>query len=189
MNKVPKQHQRLDQYVSRLDRGRAYWVEALWIVIQSLLFSSFLPGSRWRVLLLRLFGAQVGREVVIKPGVRIKFPWRLAVGDHSWIGEAVWIDNLAQVSIGAHCCISQGAYLCTGGHDWRNSEFSLVTQPIQIEDGVWVAARAMVAPGVHIGAGAVLGLGSVATGNLDAGWVYLGVPAQPVKQREIKTSL
>jgi len=189
VSEYSKQYQRLDQYISRLDRGRAYWVEALWIVIQSLLFSSFLPGSRWRVLLLRLFGARVGRGLVIKPGVRIKFPWRLSVGDHSWIGEDVWIDNLAQVSIGAHCCISQGAYLCTGSHDWRDPVFSLISQPIQIEDEVWVAAQATVAPGVHIGAGAVLGLGSVATSNLDEGWIYLGVPAQPVKQREIKNSL
>ncbi len=176
MNNVPRQYARLDQYVSSLDRGRAYWVEALWIVIQSVLFSLFLPGSRWRVLLLRLFGAQIGCVVVIKPGVRVKFPWRLAVGDYSWIGEDVWIDNLAQVNIGAHCCISQGAFLCTGSHDWRDPTFSLITQPIQIEDGAWVAAQAIVAPGVNIGMGAVLGLGSVATSNLEGGWIYLGCP-------------
>ena len=186
MNDVSKQHHRLDQYVPCLDRGRAYWVEVLWIIFQSLSFSSFLPGSRWRILLLRLFGARIGSGVVIKPGVRVKFPWRLTVGDYSWIGEHVWIDNLAQVSIGAHCCISQGAYLCTGSHDWRDPVFSLITQPIQIEDGAWIAAQAIVAPGVNIGMGAVLGLGSVATSNLDAGWIYLGVPAQPVKRREIR---
>lgn len=187
MNDISIQHARLDQYVARLDRGRPYWVEALWNVIQSILFSSFMPGSCWRVLLLQLFGARLGRGVVIKPGVRVKFPWRLAVGDYSWIGEDVWIDNLAQVNIGAHCCISQGAFLCTGSHDWSEPAFLLITQPIQIEDGVWVAAKAIVAPGVIIGTGAVLGLGSVATNNLEQGWIYQGVPAQPVKRREFRS--
>lgn len=189
MSDVPERRVRLDQYVPHFDRGRASWVEALWILVQVVSFSSFLPGSLWRIALLRLFGGKIGRGVVIKPGVKVKFPWRLAVGDHSWIGEDVWIDNLAPVDIGAHCCISQGAYLCTGSHDWRDPGFSLMTQPIQIADSAWVAAQAIVAPGVKIGTGAVLGLGSVATSDLDADWIYLGVPAQPVKRRDAKTHL
>jgi hypothetical protein len=89
----------------------------------------------------------VGTGVVIKPHVRVKFPWKLYIGDHSWIGESVWIDNLAQVTIGSNCCISQGAYLCTGSHRWDRDTFDLVTKPIVIEDQCWVGAMARVAPG------------------------------------------
>ena len=181
----PNEFVRLDKYASFHNRGRAYWIEALWIVIQALTFSSFVPGSHWRVILLRIFGAHIGGGVVIKPRVRVKFPWRLEVGNHSWIGENVWIDNLAQVTIGMHCCVSQGAYLCTGSHNWSDIEFSLITRPIQIQDGAWIAARAVVAPGVTVGIGAVLGLGSVATGNLDAGWIYHGLPAVALRRREL----
>src|SRR5262249_42902381 len=99
-----------------LDRGRAPWVEALWLIVSTLLVDSSVPGSRHRVFLLRMFGASIGRRVAFKPRVRIKFPWRLEIGDDTWIGESVWIDNLAKVEIGSHCCISQGAYICTGSH-------------------------------------------------------------------------
>ena len=97
--------------------------------------SSSIPGSAHRCFLLRAFGAKIGRGVNIKPRVKVKFPWRLIVGNHSWIGEAVWIDNLAEVEIGANCCVSQGAYLCTGSHDWNSRKFTLITKPIRVEDG------------------------------------------------------
>ena len=87
------------------DRGRSRLIESCWRVVEGLLFNSWLPGSGWRVQLLRLFGASIGSGVVIKPHVRIKFPWKLSIGDYSWIGEEVWIDNLAEVSIGSNCCI------------------------------------------------------------------------------------
>ena len=87
-------------------RGASPLTEALWLFLQWLLVSSWVPGSAHRRAILRLFGARIGRRVVIKPGVRVKFPWRLAIGDHSWIGEDVWIDNLVQVAIGSNCCIS-----------------------------------------------------------------------------------
>jgi putative colanic acid biosynthesis acetyltransferase WcaF len=164
-------------------RGRSRLVEAAWLVMQALFVSSWLPGSAHRRLLLKLFGAKIGRGVILKPGVKVKFPWRLAVGDHSWIGEDVWIDNLAQVTIGADCCLSQGVYLCTGSHDWSKASFDLVASPITIEDGAWVAAKATIAPGVKIGEGAVLGLGGVATGNLQPWTIYLGAPAQALRTR------
>ena len=110
-----------------------------------------------------------GRGVVVKPGARIKFPWRLSIGDHSWIGEDAWIDNLAPVAIGADCCLSQGAYLCTGSHDWSRPSFDLLTKPIVVHDGAWIAARAVVGPGVTVGEGAVLCLGSTATRDLTPG--------------------
>lgn len=166
-------------------RGRSALTELVWIVVQALFVSSFIPGSWHRVMLLSVFGARIGDRVVIKPGVRVKFPWRLSVGDHSWIGEGAWIDNLAPVSIGKDCCVSQDAYLCTGSHDWSAPGFDLITAPITLEPGAWVAARATVGPGVTMGRGSVLGLGSVATRDLEPWTVYAGVPATAIKQRAI----
>lgn len=165
--------------VGDFDRGRPAWVEALWLLAQALFVRSWLPGSAHRRLLLRLFGAQIGQDVQIKPGVRVKFPWRLAIGDHSWIGEDVWIDNLAEVVIGAHCCLSQGAYLCTGSHDKQSDTFDLITDSIHIADRAWLAAHSRVAPGVQIGTGAVLAMGSIANKDLEPWTVNAGIPAVP----------
>jgi len=165
------------------DRGRPRLVEAAWRIVEGLLLNSWLPGSTWRVWLLRRFGANVGQGVVIKPHVRVKFPWRLRIGNHCWIGEGVWIDNLAEVSIGSNCCISQGAYLCTGSHRWDKETFDLETRPIVIEDHCWVGAMARVGPGLTIGEGVVLMMGSTATSSLAPGWVYGGNPALALKLR------
>jgi len=113
----------------------------------------------------------------------VKFPWRLRIGDHSWIGEDVWIDNLAPVTIGSHCCISQGVYICTGNHDWNRESFDLITLPVTIHDQAWLAAKSVVSPGVVIGEGAILSLGSVATSDLKEWRVYQGVPAVSVRSR------
>jgi putative colanic acid biosynthesis acetyltransferase WcaF len=169
-------------------RGQPALVEVLWLVVQALLVRSFVPGSAHRRLLLRLFGARIGRRVTIKPGVRVKLPWRLTVADDVWIGEDVWIDNLAEVEIGPDVCISQGAYLCTGSHDWSVPTFDLITRPIRIERGAWIAARATVAPGITVGWGAVLALGSTATADLKPRTIYAGTPAQPVKARVPRTA-
>jgi putative colanic acid biosynthesis acetyltransferase WcaF len=164
---------RLDQFDnSSFERGRGKVVEALWLLASEALVRSWLPGSGFRVRILRLFGAQIGPGVVIKPHVRIKFPWRLSIGANSWIGEEVWIDNLAQVNIGSNCCISQGAYLCTGSHNWSLPTFDLITKSITVGDGAWICARSSVAPGVHVGAGAVLGFGATATRDLEPGQCY-----------------
>jgi putative colanic acid biosynthesis acetyltransferase WcaF len=169
------------------DRGRSRLVEAFWRIVEGLFFNSWLPGPGWRVWLLRAFGAQAGKGIVIKPHVRVKFPWKLRIGDHSWIGESVWIDNLAEVSIGSNCCISQGVYLCTGSHRWDKETFDLETKPIVIENQCWVGAMARIAPGVRMGEGAVLMMGGVATSNLDAWQIFNGAPAAGVKKREIET--
>jgi len=136
--------------------------------------------------LLGAFGATVGKGVQIKPGVRVKFPWRLEIGDHSWIGEDVWIDNLAPVTIASNCCISQRVYLCTGSHDWSRPTFDLIVRPIHIKQAAWIAACSTVGPGVTVGEGAVLALGSVATHDLEPWTIYTGIPAKPVRKREIK---
>ena len=181
---------RLDAYHNRsFSRGKPAWLEALWIFAQWAFLRSQIPGSPQRRLILRMFGARIGRGVTIKPGVRVKFPWRLTIGDHSWIGEDVWIDNLAAVAIGSHCCISQGAYLCSGNHDWAAVAFDLRAEPIRICDSVWIGARSVVAPGVTIGEGSILALGSIATRTTPAWTINSGNPAKPVRSRRQSSSM
>jgi len=151
-------------------------VEASWLVLEGMLFSTWLPGSGWRRTLLRMFGARIGAGVVIKSRVRVKFPWRLTVGEHAWIGESCWIDNLAPVEIGSHSCLSQGVYLCTGNHDWNDPAFALRCAPIRIGAGAWIGAMSRVGPGVVVGEGAVITLASVVQCDVGAG-VILGGPA------------
>lgn len=175
---------RLDRFSSAgFDRGAPRWKEALWIIAGGLLFSSWLPGSAWRRSLLAAFGARIGRGVVLKPGLRVKFPWRLSIGDHAWIGEDVWIDNLAEVTIGAHACLSQGAYLCTGSHDWGKEAFDLITRAITIGDHAWLGARASLAPGSVLGEGAVLAMAGFGHGHLEAWMIHAGNPATPQRPR------
>lgn len=176
---------RLDRY-QRGDYkpGAPLAMQLLWFFVGDFLVrSQLIAFSDFKVWILRLFGAEIGKFVRMKPGVKVKFPWRLKVGDYSWIGEDVWIDNLASVEIGAHCCISQGAYFCTGNHNWVSEGFDLITQAITISDHAWIAAKSVVGPGVKIGEGSVLSLGSVTTSNLDAWFVYQGNPAQKIGPR------
>jgi putative colanic acid biosynthesis acetyltransferase WcaF len=150
--------------------GRSRLVQVLWYLCSAAVFQSpWFPCSALKVWLLRLFGASVGRGVVIKPCVRIKFPWRLQVGDFVWIGESVWIDNLAVVTLGSNVCLSQGVYLCTGSHDYRSPTFDLITREIQISDRVWVCAMAVVLPGTQIGSDCLLAAHSTVTGVVPSG--------------------
>lgn len=127
--------------------GRSRLAQALWFFAgMPLVRSALLPWSGVRVFLLRAFGARIARDVVIKPGVRVKYPWLLSAGDHTWIGEDVWIDNLAPVTLGRDVCISQAAYLCTGNHDWSDPAFGLIVRPITVHDGAWIGARAVISP-------------------------------------------
>jgi putative colanic acid biosynthesis acetyltransferase WcaF len=134
---------------------------------------------------LRAFGASIGRNVTIKPQVKITFPWKLMVGDNVWLGEECWLLNLERVVIGSNVCISQRAFLCTGSHDYKQTTFDLITRPIKLEDGVWIGAACWVGPGVTMEYHSVLTAGSVATKNLIAYGIYRGNPAVLVKQRII----
>jgi putative colanic acid biosynthesis acetyltransferase WcaF len=177
---------RLDQYDSAsFDRGKPKWFEALWLLVDCAFVRSSIPGTSHRRWILTLFGARIGNGVVIKPGVRVKFPWRLTIGAHSWIGEDAWIDNLSDVAIGSHCCISQGAYLCTGNHDWSSPRFDLKPGPITIEDNAWIAAKAVLGPNSTVGQGAVLTIGSVAVGHLKPWTIYNGNQAVAVGSRSV----
>ena len=134
---------------------------------------------------LRVFGAQLGVGVVIKPNVKIKYPWQLKVGNHCWIGEQVWIDNLDLVTLEDHVCISQGAMLQCGNHNYQKVAFDLITAPITLKQGSWVGARCCVGPGVTIGSHVVLTMGSVATKDIEAYGIYRGHPAVWVKERNM----
>lgn len=165
-------------------RGAPLWKELAWYFISAMFFRHPLTlSSGIKVWWLRRFGARLGKGVLIKPSVQIKFPWKLQVGDYSWIGEHVWIDNLEQVSIGSNVCISQGALLLTGNHDYSKPTFDLITKPIVLEDGVWIGAKAVVGPGVRAHTHAVLSLGSIASKDLEAYGVYRGNPAELVRAR------
>lgn len=143
------------------------------------------PISSVKVRLLRCFGAKIGKGVVIKPSVNIKYPWNLSIGDYTWIGENVWIDNLVQVTIGSNVCVSQGAMLLCGNHNYKKSTFDLMVGKIVLEDGCWVGAQSVVCPGVTLHSHAVLGVASVANKNLDAYTIYQGNPAYMVRKRII----
>lgn len=160
--------------------------QILWYLVNALFFLNPLnPVSSLKVWLLRLFGASIGKGVVIKPAVNIKYPWHLEIGDHCWIGERVWIDCLVKVSIGANVSISQGAMLLTGNHDYRSPNFDLIVKEIVIMEGVWIGAQSIVCPGVSCGSHAVLAVGSVATKDLEEYKVYQGNPAVSVRDRVI----
>lgn len=156
---------------------------ALWYIVHELFISSGHPVSAVRIALLRMFGARIGNGVVIKPRVRVKYPWKLKVGDHTWVGEDVWIDNLGEVKIGANCCLSQGAMLLCGNHDYKRSTFDLLVGDITLEDGAWIGAKAVVCPGVICHSHSILSVGSVASAPLEAYGIYRGNPAIKVKER------
>jgi putative colanic acid biosynthesis acetyltransferase WcaF len=137
------------------------------------------------VFLLRLFGANIGKGVVIKQSVNIKYPWLLSIGDYTWVGERVWIDNLALVTIGKNCCLSQGAMLLCGNHNYKKETFDLITGAIKIEDGAWVGALSIVCPGVTLKTHSILSVSSVATETLEAYTMYKGNPAQKIRERVI----
>ena len=164
---------------SRLKRGIWYFFNVVFFK------SSCLPFSGLKVFLLRLFGAKAGKGVIIKPNVNIKYPWFLEMGDHVWIGENVWLDNLGKISIGNNSCISQGALLISGNHDYTAAHFDLMVKEIVLEEGVWIGAKAIVAGGSICRSHAVLTAGSVCSSELEAYGIYAGNPAQKIKQRLI----
>jgi putative colanic acid biosynthesis acetyltransferase WcaF len=167
--------------------GKSLVICLLWYFANVLFFRSSLnPFNCLKVLLLRLFGAKIGKGVNIKPAVNIKYPWRLSIGNYSWIGENVWIDNLDIVSIGDNCCISQGAMLLCGNHNYKKTTFDLITGKIVLEDGAWIGAQSIVCPDVTCKTHSILAVNSVATNDLDAYTIYQGNPAKAIRKRIIE---
>jgi putative colanic acid biosynthesis acetyltransferase WcaF len=159
-------------------RGRSKMIELLWLGCQFVFFGdTILPLYGLKRFILRIFGARLGSGVIIKPRVRVKFPWRLQLGDHVWIGEGVQILNLAPVNIASNSCISQNAFLCTGSHNFHSQNFPLVVKPINVGRSSWIAANTFIGPGVDIGDGCIVGAGCVLMKSLPSHHSSYGNPS------------
>ena len=159
----------------------------LWFFVNaSVMQNRMNPFSRVRVFFLKIFGAKVGVGLVIKPNVNIKYPWKLEIGNNVWIGEQVWIDNLGEVKIGNNVCLSQGAMLLCGNHNYKKVEFDLVVREINLEEGVWIGAHSVVCPGVSCKSHSILAVNSVAVQTLEPYTIYQGNPAKELRKREFK---
>jgi putative colanic acid biosynthesis acetyltransferase WcaF len=174
---------------SDFDRGAPRWKEAIWTFVRFLFFQNAFPWpSPLRCALLRVFGAKIGRGVVIRANVNVSFPWRLTIGDHVWIGEDVGILTLATVTIESNVCISQRAYLCTGSHDFRREDFKLQVAPIIVREGSWIAAACFIAPGIEIGSRAIVSAGSVVFASVAPKTCVRGNPATVVSEMRRKAA-
>ncbi|MBM6962146.1 colanic acid biosynthesis acetyltransferase WcaF [Bacteroides caecigallinarum] len=168
------------------DKGAGTCKMILWYFINALFVrASWNPFMDIKIFLLRVFGAKIGKGLVIKNNVCIKFPWKLTIGNDVWLGEKCWIDNLDYVTIGNDVCISQGALLLTGNHDYTLSTFDYRNAPIVIEDGAWIGAKTVVCPGVTAKCHSILTVGSVATKDMEEYGIYQGNPARIVRKRNI----
>lgn len=180
-------YQRLDTFILPVNfRGRSSFGVQLWWLVQSTLFAwspQFLYG--WRRFLLGLFGARIGRNVLIRPTVRVTYPWKIYIGDYSWIGDDVVLYSLGEIIIGRHTVISQKSYICTGSHDYTSPSFNIYSEPVQIGNEVWIATDVFVAPGVRVGDGSVVGARSSVLHDLPPGKICYGNPAEPIKDRAV----
>lgn len=169
--------------------GRSRLWRAMWLFLGLPLFRcSLLPFSGLRVRLLRVFGARVGERVVIHSEVVVKYPWHLVIGNDCWIGERSWFDSLTTIHLGDNVCVSQGAYLCTGNHDWSDPRFGLRIEPIYLFDGSWAAARCTLLPGTVLSEGAIAAAGSVISGTIPPFQIFSGNPAKFTRRREVRSA-
>lgn len=186
MNKI-NQVRLADFNGSNFNKGAGFFKTTLWYFINALIVrASWNPFMCIKITLLRMFGAKIGKGLVIKNNVIIKSPWNLIIGDNCWLGENCWIDNLDKVSIGNNVCISQGAMLLTGNHDYTISSMPYRNAPIVIEDGAWIGAKTTVCPGVNVHKNAILTVGSIATKDMEENGIYQGNPAKKIRERIIK---
>lgn len=180
-----KTYQQLNQFkLPQNFRGRNAITVQLWWLVQSTLFAwspQFMYG--WRRFLLRCFGAAIGKKVIIRPTAVVTYPWKLKIGDYSWIGDHVVLYSLGEIEIGAHTVISQRSYICTGTHDTGAIAFNISGHKITIESQCWIATDVFVSPGITIGRGTLVGARSSVFKDLPAGKICLGNPAIPVKDR------
>lgn len=179
---------RLDTFSTcNFDKGAGALRIILWYFVNALMVrASWNPFMGIKIVLLKAFGAKIGKGLVIKNNVCIKFPWKLTIGDNVWLGENCWIDNLDYVTIGNDVCISQGALLLTGNHDYTVSSFDYRNAPIVIEDGAWIGAKTVVCPGVTAKSHSILTVGSIATKDMEEYGIYQGNPAKKIRERIIK---
>jgi putative colanic acid biosynthesis acetyltransferase WcaF len=167
-------------------RGKPGWYVQLWWIIQDTLFrwsNQFMYG--WRRFLLKLFGAKIGKKIKIRPTAKIIYPWKVTIGDYSWIGDDGVLYSLGEIEIGSNVVISQRSYICTKSHDYTKLNFPIYAKKIKIEDEVWIATDVFIAPGVTIGRGTVVGARSSVSKDLPPGKICIGNPAKPIKERVV----
>jgi putative colanic acid biosynthesis acetyltransferase WcaF len=171
---------------SNFNRGRSGPVIILWDMCW-LIFIRLCPQPfyGWKRFVFRLFGAKVGNGVKIRSTAKCNYPWKLTIGDNSWIGEEAWLYALDYIHIGESVVISQRAYICTGTHDTSNPHFKLITEPVNIENFSWVALGATVMPGCRVSEGAIIGANATLTKDAEPWKIYTGNPAKSIKQRTI----
>lgn len=185
VNKFMRNIIRLDLYNQDwYSRGRNNIVVLLWWLIQGSIFRFSLHNMySWRNFLLRLFGAKIGKNVQIRSSAKFTYPWKVTIGDYSWVGDHVEFYSLDNIVVGNHCIISQHSYLCTGSHDIKDPTFSLITKPINIEDGAWIASDVFIYPGTTVGQMAVVAARSTVTQDINANEVHGGSPSKFIKYR------
>jgi putative colanic acid biosynthesis acetyltransferase WcaF len=186
MEKTSRAQTNLSKYNNSWYKPGNLFKQLAWHLLGRVFINTYLPFPMFvKTFVLRAFGAKIGNHVTIKPKVNIKYPWFLEIGNYVWVGENVWIDNLTDVTLCDNCCLSQGAMLLTGNHNYTKSTFDLVLGAIRIENGAWIGAKATVCPGVTVHSHAVLTVNSVATKNLEPYSIYQGNPCQFVKTRNL----
>jgi putative colanic acid biosynthesis acetyltransferase WcaF len=177
--------QKLERFsVPKNFRGKPGWYVQIWWIVETLFFRStpqFMYG--WRRFLLRSFGARIGKNVILRPSMHTQFPWKVSIGDNSWIGDDVVLYSLGDIEIGSNVVVSQKSYLCTGSHDYLDESFSIHAKPITIEDECWLATDVYVGPGVTIRKGTVVGARSSVFKSLPANKVCMGSPVKIIKDR------
>ena len=174
----------LSRYNGNYKSKKGRFIRFLWYLTSLLFFQNYIfPFYSLKSFILKIFGAQIGKNVIIKPNVNIKYPWNLVIGNNVWVGEKVWIDNLDLVTINDSVCISQSAYLLTGNHNYKSLYFDLITKPIIIYEGAWIGAKSIICPGVVINPNAIISVGAVLTKDAESSKVYAGNPAILLKDR------
>ena len=176
-------YQKLDLYRKKERNISDIFKIICWNFIGKPLVSSFIPGTYWRKIILRIFGARIGKGGKIKSHIKVSEPWNLSIGDHCWLGENIWIDNLSFVKIGNRVCISQGVYICTGNHNYKEELFDLMLKSIVIKDDCWLSAKSIISPGSILEEGSIASMGAVVSGNLKKNGIYKGNPAKFFKLR------
>ncbi|KAB1066602.1 colanic acid biosynthesis acetyltransferase WcaF [Tamlana haliotis] len=168
-------------------RGRSKIMVQLWWICYAVFFK---PSPQvlysWRRFLLRIFGAEIGKNVIIRPSAEFTYPWKIKIGDNSWIGDQVVLYSLGEIIIGSNTVVSQRSYICTGTHNYKEIDFPILEKRIIIGDQCWLATDVFVSPGVSIGSGVVVGARSTVISDLEPNAVYVGSPVKFIKKREIE---
>jgi putative colanic acid biosynthesis acetyltransferase WcaF len=185
-------YQKLNSFsVPQNFRGKSGIIVQLWWIVEAVFFNpspQILYG--WRRFLLRIFGAKIGKGVILRPSVKTTYPWKVSIGDYSWIGDDVVLYSLGEIKIGKNAVVSQKSYLCTGSHDFEKTTFDIFAKEIIVEDEAWIASDVFIAPGVTVGRGAVVGARSSVFKNIEGGYVYAGNPLRKIKRRkEVEASI